>query len=52
MSVTDIDFLVMFLGYFLLTIAGVGVVFMLDAFLFGLTGISFLGWIDKYVLRG
>jgi hypothetical protein len=37
----------MIFGWFLIAIAGTGVIFMLDAFLFGLTGRSFIGAIDK-----
>ena len=36
-------------GYGLLCIAGVGLVFMVDALLFGFTGRSFVGLLDKFI---
>jgi hypothetical protein len=36
-------------GYALICVAAVGVVFMADALLFGLTGRSFIGFMDKII---
>lgn len=39
----------MFIGYIFLIIAGIGVIFLLDALVFGATGKSFIGVIERFI---
>ena len=43
------DFTIVFLGWIFLAISVVGIVFMADALLFGFTGMSFIGMLDKVI---